>query len=203
MKQGQLLLRILTSSLMLIPCISVTIASAAPGYEVSPDYKVSSGNSDSPIQRVYSSLDWLSNQCAAPKDAEKFQPVSVPKNLLKLDWTPVDIAELAVARGGFLLPGNVQIDIGFESTVMVDGVLRSQTKLFLDNLSNGQLSSAGGTPGSGTGFQLPLTQVVQNSLDNQVIESLKVLDIKISNLGQAQFGPLHQLMNMQLVESLR
>lgn len=179
MKQGHILLSILTSSLMLIPCTSVTTASASPH------------------------LDEVSGQGAAFSNSDEHQQLPAAENLLKLDWTPVGIAELAVARGGFLLPGNVQIDIGFESGVMIDGVLRSQTKLFLDNLSSGQLNSAGGIPSTGTGFQLPLSQIVQNSMDNQVIESLKVLDIKFSNLGPAQFGPLHQLMKMQLVESLR
>lgn len=50
------------------------------------------------------------------------------------DSAPLDDEELAAARGGFTLPGGVQIDFGATLTTSVDGVRQLQTTLQLTQL---------------------------------------------------------------------
>lgn len=50
------------------------------------------------------------------------------------DSAPLDDEELAAARGGFTLPGGVQIDFGATLTTSVDGVRQLQTTMQLTQL---------------------------------------------------------------------
>lgn len=130
---------------------------------------------------------------------------------LNLDVEAVSLGELARSRGGFLAPGNIQIDIGFEKILMVDGVLQSQTKLSIDNLAADKLNQLslgmvnlinnGGTVQSDPNS--PLNHVLQNNLDQKLIQSIKVLDIQLKNVGNISRGPLQQMLHSQLINSLR
>ncbi len=131
---------------------------------------------------------------------------------LHLDIEAVSPEELAHARGGFIAPGNIQIDIGIEKILMVDGTLQSQTKLSVGNLAAQHLNqlSLGMVnlveAGNGTvvtDTALPLNHILQNNLDHKLIQSIKVLDIELKNVGNTSRGPLQHLLNSQLIGSLR
>src|SRR5690606_40121885 len=66
--------------------------------------------------------------------------LAMQSSYLHLNIEAVSPEELARSRGGFIAPGNIQIDIGFEKILMVDGTLQSQTKLSVGNLAAQQLN---------------------------------------------------------------
>ena len=124
---------------------------------------------------------------------------------------------LAQQRGGFIDENGLKITVGLESLVRVNGELRSQLQVQLPDLA--QLAKAGTTLNgqmavvqNGTGNSLPadlgnqvsgLSTFIQNSLDDQVIQNLKSLNIEISGLQGVKRSQIKQRINNQLVESLR
>jgi hypothetical protein len=124
---------------------------------------------------------------------------------------------LAQQRGGFIDENGLKITVGLESLVRVNGELRSQLQVQLPDLA--QLAKAGTTLNgqmavvqNGTGNSLPadlgsqvsgLSTFIQNSLDDQVIQNLKSLNIEISGLQGLSRSQIKQRVNGQLVESLR
>jgi len=148
----------------------------------------------------------------SPGVAGERDEIAMQAYYLHLDIEAVSPEELARSRGGFIAPGNIQIDIGFEKTLMVDGILQSQTKLSVDNLAAKQLNQLSmgmvnliesGSDSVKADTASPLNHVLQNNLDQKLIQSIKVLDIQLKNVGNTSRGPLQQMLHSQLIGSLR
>lgn len=148
----------------------------------------------------------------SPGVAGERDEIAMQAYYLHLDIEAVSPEELARSRGGFIAPGNIQIDIGFEKILMVDGILQSQTKLSVDNLAAKQLNQLSmgmvnliesGSDPVKADTASPLNHVLQNNLDQKLIQSIKVLDIQLKNVGNTSRGPLQQMLHSQLIGSLR
>lgn len=148
----------------------------------------------------------------SPGVAGERDEIAMQAYYLHLDIEAVSPEELARSRGGFIAPGNIQIDIGFEKILMVDGILQSQTKLSVDNLAAKQLNQLSmgmvnliesGSDSVKADTASPLNHVLQNNLDQKLIQSIKVLDIQLKNVGNTSRGPLQQMLHSQLIGSLR
>lgn len=126
---------------------------------------------------------------------------------LAIEVAPMSDPELASQRGGFML-GNLEIAIGLEQVIAIDGESLVINRLNIPNLNQViddrglehefetvlQVAAAGqgsttvvsGGFGSGAGW---LSQV-QNSLDSTVIQNIQQLNIELNNLGRGQQLPL-------------
>lgn len=114
------------------------------------------------------------------------------------DWTPVDEAQLEQLRGGFSLPGGLQVSLGIERLVSINGDVVARTRLDIANLNHlnpeqlqqtrEALSSVkliqngsdniyrpGDTAGTVGGT------VIQNTLNDQVIRSQTVISSTVNS----------------------
>ena len=123
----------------------------------------------------------------------------VPVDALPDDWVAVDAAVLDQARGGFTLPSGLAVGIGIERTVSLNGDVVARTRFEIPDLrlaspeqaleARAALSSVtlvqNGTSGidhaalSGT---IGAT-VVQNSLNDQHIQTSTVIDASVNSLA--------------------
>jgi hypothetical protein len=134
------------------------------------------------------------------------------------EWgAPVPAQTLEEQRGGFINAEGLKVSVGLESLVRINNELRSNVTVQLPNLT--ELAREGGTLGSqvevvqnGPGNTLPsdlqnrisgLGTVIQNSLNDQVIQNLKSLNIEISGIRRANTSQIKSQITTQLVESLR
>lgn len=134
------------------------------------------------------------------------------------EFMPLSQEEMAGLRGGFMTADGIEITIGYEQAAFINGIL--QTKLALD-ISRLDHRNAAGLAGdiqpiriiqSGEGnlapappLSLPVAgylTLLQNSLDNQTLHNLTVLNIDIKNLPATQFGSLGNTINDQILNSL-
>ena len=106
--------------------------------------------------------------------------------------------QLGKLRGGFETPGGLRLNFGIERVVMINGVLQSTTILRVDELGKlvggkaaGEAIAAGNTlaviqsgPNNVVTAPLPgttLATVVQNSLNNQKIQSVTTINATINS----------------------
>jgi hypothetical protein len=135
--------------------------------------------------------------------------------MLLTEWHPATAAELDAARGGFAMANNITLDFGFEALVLVDGILQSHTRLSVPELATDsidpgtmdlvKIANIDGVPThAATGMDgFSLNTVIQNNLDQKIIQSLQVLDIRIGNFGSVYNPSLSQLMGQQIIQGLR
>lgn len=134
---------------------------------------------------------------------------------LDLEVAVLDDPALASQRGGFLL-GDLEIAIGLEQVVAIDGESLVINRLNIPNLNQvvgnrgleheletvlqvavpGQGMTSVISSGMGGGW---LTRI-QNSLDSTLIQNIQQLDIELNNLGQGQPPPFQ--LNDQLLPLL-
>ncbi|WP_341645821.1 hypothetical protein [Thauera sp. SDU_THAU2] len=119
-------------------------------------------------------------------------------------------ARLDTLRGGFETPGGLQMRFGIERVVLINGVLHSTTSLRLDGPN-----PAGGQPAAGIplspGSALALIQsgpnnishllpanslatIVQNSLDNQKLQTITTISATVNSLEVMQGVRMEQAM---------
>lgn len=139
-------------------------------------------------------------------------PAPVPLSRdMPLAWQAVDAAELDAARGGFQLPSGLAVGLGIERTVSVNGEVVMQTRFAIADVralnadqaalvrdavstiqlvQNGRVASHDPSPmtlpASAAGVALaPVlgATIVQNSLDNQRIQSQTVIDANVNTLS--------------------
>lgn len=124
----------------------------------------------------------------------------------------VDDQDLAALRGGFLTSAGLHIDFSLQNLVVLNG--QAVVQSVIGPTASGALSSwAVSSPGAGSPLaNLPagttimssgLQTIVQNSLDNQAIQSLKVLNIELSNLAGLRSIGLQHRIDHALADSLR
>jgi hypothetical protein len=114
------------------------------------------------------------------------------------DWTPVDEEQLDRMRGGFSLPGGLQVSLGIERLVSINGDVVARTSIDIANLNHlsaeqrlqtsEALSSVkliqngsdniyrpGDTSGTVGGV------VIQNTLNDQLIQSQTVISSTVNS----------------------
>jgi hypothetical protein len=118
-------------------------------------------------------------------------------------WQAVDAARLDAARGGFQLASGLAVGLGIERTVAINGELITQTRFAIADMrqltpeqatlarealssvqliQDGRMAGAPAQPGVAWGATLGAT-LIQNSLDNQRIDSRTVIDASVNTLG--------------------
>jgi hypothetical protein len=118
-------------------------------------------------------------------------------------WRAVDAARLDAARGGFQLASGLAVGLGIERTVAINGELVTQTRFAVADMrqltpeqatlarealssvqliQNGRVAGTPAQPGAAWGPALGAT-LIQNSLDNQRIDSRTVIDASVNTLG--------------------
>ena len=134
-------------------------------------------------------------------------------------WPRISDQELAKLRGGFITADGLNINIGLEQLVMIDGTVKTHY--------NFDLSGLGGSPAPGAADQnkrIQLIQngdhnqvtpdvpanfgggaltVIQNSLDAQLIQNFTVLKVDVSGMSQFRSDALGRSIGVELVRSLR
>lgn len=132
-----------------------------------------------------------------------FATLSLPAQAeLSLDVAPLSDPELAEYRGGFLMD-NLEISIGLEQVVSINGDTMVINRLSIPNLnqsiSNRLVNfhtetvlevinanqSGGARVSSNMAGPNGWMTVVQNSLDSTVIQNMHQLNIELNNLGAA------------------
>tara|TARA_R110002073_G_scaffold159066_1_gene314321 strand:- start:1415 stop:1903 length:489 start_codon:yes stop_codon:yes gene_type:complete len=96
------------------------------------------------------------------------------------DWVRATDRELALQRGGFVLPNGVNINLSLEKTIFLNGVETFSSFFQLPEnfslLQNGNQNLTSDLGGS------TLSSVIQNNLDNQAIKTINEFNIEVSNL---------------------
>lgn len=118
--------------------------------------------------------------------------------------------ELATKRGGFVLPNGMEVSLGLESAILVNGERVAVTSWF-----NGEMSrSVRKLPGGGLSIR-PLDAgdvgahqgfgwVVQNQLDNQVIQHMGELNVRLEGVrGMADMPLGRQMESLTVLEALQ
>jgi hypothetical protein len=136
------------------------------------------------------------------------------------NFMPVSDDVLASLRGGFVTSDGVEISIGLEELILINGMLQSRYALDLGGLTkpapgsnvNHEVSAFMNTFQMGPGNSAPnianssgnsaVFNIIQNSLDSQVIHHLTELDITVSNMKRFQAPNLGRLMDFQVTQSL-
>jgi hypothetical protein len=116
------------------------------------------------------------------------------------DWTAVGDDRLDSMRGGFEIDSGLTVSFGIQRAVYVDGNLVTATSVAIPDLAritaaqaDALRTSAGAVSlvqnGAGNAFNsgaMPaaaVATVIQNSLNNQEIRSLTVIDATVNTLG--------------------
>jgi hypothetical protein len=107
---------------------------------------------------------------------------------------PLADAELDTIRGGFETASGLQISFGFEQVTSINGVLQTRAAFYIPNLAGGRPEGIDleawrskviqNGPGNTVSLapdhlSSAILNVVQNSLDNQVIQNITVIDLNV------------------------
>lgn len=126
---------------------------------------------------------------AAASDANTADPAG---------WTAVDDTTLDSLRGGFTTPAGLEVSLGIERMVMLNGVMVAHTNLEIadlgrlreaspeaarDALASVQLVQNGAGNVATLAGTLPPATLVQNTLDGQHIDSSTVIHSSVNSIG--------------------
>lgn len=118
--------------------------------------------------------------------------------------------KLDTLRGGFIAPGGLRMSFGIERAVLINGVLQSTTHLRVEDLGNvtAKALAAGSTVAviqngmnNSLNVSLPATSlatIVQNSLDNQRIQTVTTINATINSAEMMRGMRMHQSMQEAL-----
>ncbi|NRA53564.1 MAG: hypothetical protein HRU23_05415 [Gammaproteobacteria bacterium] len=99
----------------------------------------------------------------------------------RYSWLAVSSAELDASRGGFILPNGIIVDISINKYILTNGTetysYNYQSPVNQLLVQGGQLNLSSKLTNS------PLTSIIQNSLDNQIISAINTINIDIRNLN--------------------
>lgn len=107
---------------------------------------------------------------------------------LPADWQAVPDPELAELRGGFINSDGFQINFSLENVVSIDGVLQLHTVLQVPfgsgkpQLETSQVTTTDGAASTSVATN-GLATLIQNTMDNQTIDHMRVVNVELSNLG--------------------
>ena len=118
--------------------------------------------------------------------------------------------ELAEQRGGFVTPQGLSLNFSMENVVLVNGQLQAHTVFQLAGQGQGNTPAAlvalGPADAAGSGTTVltsGMQTIIQNSLDQQNIQSIKVLNLELSNVRALQSLGLSNRIQMGVLDSLR
>ena len=175
------------------------------------------------IDKVLLSLNTIRSEELTPLTLIEMQPKDVavvdkpadePAPVTR-DWVALDSSQLDRVRGGFSSEG-LQISFGIQRAVYINDKLVTTTSLNLSSL--GQISGGtAGVPGSlaliqsGTGnsfFSMPtangsVTTVIQNTLNNQKIQSVTEINAIVNSMQILKGMNLQQSLRSAVIDSLR
>lgn len=134
------------------------------------------------------------------------------------DWTPVDVAVLDEARGGFSLDSGLLVSLGIERTVTINGKVATQVAFNVPDLGRmspgqaalAQQALAAGLVQNGPGnvYRAALPEqavggmVVQNTLNDQLITHRTVFGISVNSLGLVQAMRLMSTLDQALIHAI-
>ena len=137
------------------------------------------------------------------------------------DLVALNAAQLDEVRGGFVTDGGLKISFGIERAVYLNGTLVTTTSLNiadLSKISGGQAQvTSNGTAGSlavlqsgvgnvfapGSISSTAAGTVIQNTLDNQKINTITRIDAVVNSSGIMRSMNLQSSMQSAIVNSLR
>lgn len=115
----------------------------------------------------------------------------VPASAVADDWVPVPAEQLEQLRGGFITPAGLQVSLGIERIVSINGEAVSRVTLFAlgaagTGLTAGEsarlVQQGGNNVFAGTLDQAGAT-FVQNSLNNQTIRTDTLISANVNSAG--------------------
>jgi hypothetical protein len=124
---------------------------------------------------------------------------STPEIDVPSTWHLIPLSELQDLRGGFITTGNVNIDLGFESIALIDGIVQSQHAWTLNMLAPPQ---AGKLSENGLDTGLPTRMLIQNQEDYRVIQTIQTLNIEMSNMGFLPGSQYGNMVNHHILHTL-
>ena len=123
-------------------------------------------------------------------------------------------SELDVMRGGFITSNGMHIDFNLvtrtlvDNTVLQETIIDSRTLASIDPNSLRTIVQIGeqniSSLAAVEAFQNPgVISVIQNTLNDKVIQSLNILDVNVTNVGNFNLQALVPLIDAQAVAALR
>lgn len=133
---------------------------------------------------------------------------------------PVPDEELNSLRGGFVTADGLDISIGLEKAIYIDGVLHSTQTVSMDTagVQPEQLNAAtlafGSIIQSGLGNEIHASlleamaahggiTIVQNTLDDQLIQQINQMDIVVSNYRNFTTPEIGNMLEHMIIQTLR
>ncbi len=142
-------------------------------------------------------------------------PINAADNDLIVGLTPVADEELDRLRGGFVTADGLKINIGYEQTTFINGVLQTEIAVNLSNLerTGGSLNIPVNLVQNGASNLVAndvldrlgesAFTVIQNRLDEQVLKNLNIINITIENVSSFKPMSIGRLVDHQLADTLR
>jgi hypothetical protein len=136
-------------------------------------------------------------------------------------WQKVPDQELAKLRGGFITSDGLNINVGLEQLVMIDGTVKTRFNLDLSGLGrtsgganplasdqnkliqlvqNGEHNLV--TPDVPANFAGGALTIIQNSVDTQLIQNFTMLQIDVSGMSQFRGNALGRSIGVEQVRAL-
>ena len=144
---------------------------------------------------------------------DEFDPLS--------NWQIIPDQELAKMRGGFITSDGLNINVGLERLVMIDGTIKTQFNLDLSGLNqnSGKSSSLPSdqnnmiqliqngennlvTPDVPANFGGGALTIIQNSQDNKLIQNFTTLQIDVSGMSQFRTNSLGKSISIEQIRAL-
>lgn len=114
-------------------------------------------------------------------------------------WVPVDTTMLDTMRGGFTTPAGLEVSLGIERVVMLNGILVAHTTVEIADIGKLSGTNAEQTRAALSSLNLvqsgadnmaasltdavPAATLVQNTLDGQRIDSSTVIHSSVNSIG--------------------
>jgi hypothetical protein len=129
--------------------------------------------------------------------------------------------ELAGMRGGFITADGLEVNLGFQQLVMINGTLKTTLNMDLTGLGGNSKEQANAlqqskmiqliqngdhnlvSPDIANNFSAGALTLIQNSLDTQLIQNFNVINVDVSKFSQFRNNALGQSLNLEMVRSLR
>jgi len=113
--------------------------------------------------------------------AAEYEHFLIQQSSNREQWYPVSDAKLAAARGGFVLPNGIIVNISFDKKVFQNGVETFssyfQSPEHINLITNGKFNIASELDGA------MIQSVIQNNLNNQTLTTINTINVDIQNLN--------------------
>ena len=130
-------------------------------------------------------------------------------------WQAVDDATLEQARGGFDMPGGLNLSLGIERLVSINGEVVASTSFMINDVSrltvaeasqaraalsamNVVQNGAGNLFAAGALEQAMAGTVIQNSLNDQVLRSQTIVNTSVNSLELLKIANFHDTLQNAL-----